>query len=160
MAVVGENPPCPFGLRYLAWSRQGSLAVSHTSNRGHDVTTPQCRLPLDYAVMTEGSCFPAGWVRFNEVLAGYVFSTLLPGCWGSGSVHDEPGEAVPDWIGAHRLKAIHPIPQDLTGDMMAAAPAMLALLKQVRGLLEQGTQLPGIDLDDLDHVLDVAEGRG
>jgi hypothetical protein len=45
--------------------------------------------------------------------------------------------------------------------MLAAAPAMLALLKQLRSLLEENElQLPGLDLDDVEHVVAIAEGRG
>ncbi|HEY1991210.1 MAG TPA: hypothetical protein VGH71_02025, partial [Gammaproteobacteria bacterium] len=111
--------------------------------------------------MTEGSAFPAGWVRFNEDLDGYAFCSLLPGREAAAGSYSDPQHAVPAWVGRHVLRAIHPIPEELTGDMLAAAPAMLAVLKQVRALLAQDqSRLPGMDLDDLDHVLAIAEGRG
>ena len=111
--------------------------------------------------MTGDSHFPAGWVRFDLTQQGYVFTTMMPGRQGDGHVHSSPEQAVPAWVGAHTLKKIHPIPEDVTGDMIAAAPAMLELLKQVRTLLdEHGDRLPGLDPDDIDHVLAVAEGRG
>lgn len=160
MAIVGEKSLCLTEPRSLLWIGRGAPAVPLTGTREHDVNMARRDTPLDYAVMTEESGFPAGWVRFNKTLEGYVFSTLLPGRWGSGTVHAEPGEAVPTWIGSHTLKAIHPIPEELTGDMAAAAPAMLAILKQVQAVLAQGDLvLPGVDLDDLEHVLAIAEGR-
>ncbi|HSN18701.1 MAG TPA: hypothetical protein VLV87_10910 [Gammaproteobacteria bacterium] len=133
----------------------------HTiENWGYNVNVPSRDVPLDYAVITEGSAFPAGWVRFDRNRQAYVFSTLLPGRQIPAAVHADPEQAVPAWVGAYRLKAIRPIPEEVTGDMLAAAPAMLAVLKQVHALMAQDESLlPGLDLEDLSHVLAVAEGR-
>jgi hypothetical protein len=115
---------------------------------------------MDFSVMTGDSAFPVGWVRFDVTLQGYVFTTVMPGRQGDGHVHASPERAVPSWVGAHTLKKIHPIPEEVTGDMIAAAPAMLELLKRVRALMdEHGEKLPGLDPDDIDQVLAIAESR-
>lgn len=158
MATLAEESPVPIS-RSFPWSRS-DISTSTPKTRGHTLTLARHEPPLDYAVMTEGSAFPAGWVRFNNALKGYVFSMLVPGGQEPAPPHSDPRQAVPGWVGAHTLRTIHPIPEDLSGDMLAAAPAMLALLKQVRALMdEDGLQLPGLDLDDVDHVVAIAEGR-
>ena len=117
--------------------------------------------PLDYAVITERSAFPAGWVRFSKYLGGYVFNALSWGEATTGAVHADPKQAVPLWVGPHSLKKIHPIPENITGNMQAAAPAMLALLKQIHALMSHtDVSLPGLDLEHLERVLAIAEGRG
>lgn len=158
MAMLGEESLDPMS-RLLPWSAVASAPT--TRDRRHNLPSARREAPLDYAVMTEGSAFPAGWVRFNKTLEGYVFSMLVPGGQEPAPPHGDPRQAVPAWVGAHSLRAIRPIPEDLTGDMLAAAPAMLALLKQLRSLLEENElQLPGLDLDDVEHVVAIAEGRG
>jgi hypothetical protein len=110
----------------------------------------------DYAVMTAGSAFPAGWLRFDPAREGYVFSTLLASA--GGDAHAEPDDAVPGWIGLHRLRKIHPIPETLTGDMMAAAPEMLLLLKMMQSLVDAGANI-GLDGIHLREIIARAEGR-
>lgn len=144
----------------FSWHHAEGPAAHVIENWGYNLNVSRHDTPLDYAVITEGSAFPAGWVRFDKTRQAYVFSTLLPGRQIPAAVHADPEQAVPAWVGAYALKAIHPIPEEVTGDMLAAAPAMLAVLKQVRMLLAQDeSRLPGLDLDDLDHVLAVAEGQ-
>ena len=144
----------------LSWHLAEGSSAHAIENWGYNLNVARRDAPLDYAVITEGSAFPAGWVRFDKTQQAYVFSTLLPGRQIAAAVHADPEQAVPAWVGAYALKAIHPIPEEVTSDMLAAAPAMLAVLKQVRMLLAQDeSRLPGLDLDDLDHVLAVAEGQ-
>ena len=107
--------------------------------------------------MTPDSGFPAGWVRFDASRDGYLFVPLLPGHDNSESPVPEPQDAVPGWVGTHRLRKIHPIPEDVTGDMMAAAPDMLMLLKQLREILDAAGS--PVDLIRLDLVIAKAEGR-
>ena len=160
MATVGEKSRDSTSRSFSLNLTEGCTAQS-IENWGYNLNVAGREAPLDYAVITEGSAFPAGWVRFDKSHEAYVFSTLLPGRQIPAAAHADPEQAVPAWVGAYILKAIHPIPEDVTGDMLAAAPAMLAILKQVRALMaEDESRLPGLDLDDLEHVLGIAEGLG
>lgn len=123
-----------------------------------DMTGSQSTAMPDYAVMTPASGFPAGWVRFDPLSQSYVFTSLLGGSEHSGRVHSEPGEAVPTWVGLHRLRKIQPIPETATGDMMAAAPEMLELLKKVQLLIDAGLEI-AVDGIYLSQVIARAEGR-
>jgi len=161
MAMTGQRSRYPASWRSLLWSCRDDSAMLDPRNWGQSLTVARHDGPLDYSVMTGDSAFPAGWVRFDASHQGYVFTTVLPGHQGDGRVHANPERAVPAWVGAHTLKKIHPIPEHVTGDMIAAAPAMLELLKQVRALMDEHDEpLPGLDPDDIDHVVAVAEGRG
>lgn len=159
MATPGEKTSRPIGPS-LSWQLMEAGSAHAIENWGYNLNVAGRDVPRDYAVITEGSAFPAGWVRFDKARQAYVFSTLLPGRQIPAAVHADPEQAVPPWVGAYSLKAIHPIPEEVTGDMLAAAPAMLAMLKQVRALMAQDeSRLPELDLDDLDHVLAIAEGN-
>lgn len=161
MAITGDDPISTAEDYALPWTGRSLLAASTTGTWGDEVGPGRRGVPLEYAVMTQHSAFPAGWVRFNAELDGYAFCSLLPGREAVAGAYSDPQHAVPAWVGKHVLRVIHPIPEDLSGDMLAAAPAMLALLKQVRALLAKDeSRLPALDLDDLDHVLAIAEGRG
>ena len=161
MAITGEKSRHLASRRPLLLIRRDDPALPDPRNWGPILTLAWRDAAMDFSVMTGDSAFPVGWVRFDLTQQGYVFTTLMPGRQGDGHMHSSPERAVPAWVGVHTLKKIHPIPEDVTGDMIAAAPAMLELLKQVRTLLDQqGDRLPGLDPDDIDHVLAVAEGRG
>ena len=111
-----------------------------------------------YAVLTPDSLFPAGWVRFDRARGGYLFCTLQPGRAAGTTPAPAPAQAVPDWVGPHRLRKIHPLPEHLTGDMLAAAPRMLETLKGVYAALEAGTP-PPLDREQLGALIAMAEGR-
>jgi hypothetical protein len=157
MAVSGENSRCPPDTRSMPWSGLAAAAPG----RWESASAPDERAPtspLDYAVMIPASSFPVGWVRFSAAHDGYTFNTLMPGRDASGEVHAEPEQAVPAWVGAHRLRKIHPIPESVTGDMMAAAPEMLGLLKKVQALIDAGIDV-ALDGVYLEQVIAKAEGR-
>lgn len=161
MATPADRPLNPVSSGSSAGNHVRCPSAHPIANWGYNLNVAGREQPLDYAVISEGSAFPAGWVRFDNSLAAYVFSSLLPGRQIPAAAHADPEQAVPAWVGAYALKAIHPIPEDVTGDMLTAAPAMLALLKQLRTILiQEESRLPGLDLGDLDHVLDIADGRG
>lgn len=160
MAISSDKSDYATDGRTQAWCGRPLSAASDRASWGHDVNVARRDAPLDYAVMTGSSAFPAGWLRFNAELEGYTFCSLLPGREAAASTYADPQHAVPAWVGAYVLRAIHPIPEEFTGDMLAAAPAMLAVLKQLRALMaEDESRLPELDLDDLDRVLAIAEGQ-
>jgi hypothetical protein len=113
---------------------------------------------VSYAVITPGSGFPAGWVRYDAVRRGYFFTTLQAGRGGHATPAPHPEQAVPEWIGTYRLRRIHPIPEDVTGDMIAAAPRMLEALKRLQGALEAGLPSP-LGPAELGALIAMAEGR-
>ncbi len=157
MAVSGENSRHPTDAYAMSWKGM----VASGSDRWAPGSAPDHRVPaapVDYAVMIPASSFPVGWVRFSAALDGYTFNTLMPGRDASGSVHSEPAQAVPSWVGAHRQRKIQPIPESVTGDMMAAAPEMLDLLKKVQALIDAGIDV-ALDGVYLEQVIAKAEGR-
>src|SRR5882724_8188722 len=137
MAITREKSRHPASRRPLLLIRRDDPAMPDPRNWGPILTVAWRDAAMDFSVITADSAFPAGWVRFDIGLQGYVFTTVMPGREGDGHAHTSPERAVPAWVGAHTLKKIHPIPEDVTGDMIAAAPAMLELLKQMRALMEE-----------------------
>jgi len=113
---------------------------------------------VSYAVITPGSGFPAGWVRYDAARRGYFFTTLENGRGVQTAPAAEPAQAVPGWVGAYRLRRIHPIPEEVTGDMIAAAPRMLEALKRLHDALEAGL-VPALDREELGGLIAMAEGR-
>ena len=155
-AIPGQPNPAKPRLKKTVATRRTNPQDSGTRGRRLDATAQAAQ--VSYAVITPDSGFPAGWVRYDAARAGYFFTTLEKGRGGHATPAAHHEQAVPEWIGAYRLRRIHPIPEDVTGDMIAAAPRMLDALKRLQGALETGLASP-LDPEELGALIAMAEGR-